>query len=63
MSRPAEYGSVERLGDPVAYNRDLYGRSERERLRRINYARTKRGQPLASSLAEVALRRPMNPAQ
>lgn len=59
MSRPSRYASLDALGDPVAYNRDLYGRSERERLRRINYERAKRGKPLAKSLAEVPLRRPM----
>lgn len=45
--------------DPVAYNRDLYGRSDRERLRRINYTRAARGTPLVASLADVRLRRPM----
>jgi len=45
--------------DPVAYNRDIYGRSERERLRRINYTRAARGAPLVASLAETRLRRPM----
>lgn len=45
--------------DKVAHNRDLYGRSDRERLRRINYTRAARGAPLVASLADVRLRRPM----
>jgi len=45
--------------DPVEYNFDIYGRSERERLRRINYTRAARGAPLVTSLEDVQLRRPM----
>lgn len=45
--------------EEIAYNRALYAKSERERLRRINYDRAKRGKPLARSLDECALRRPM----
>jgi len=37
-------------------NRDLYRKSERERLRRINYTRTRRGMPTLSDLSETRLR-------
>jgi len=55
--RASDYSSL--VHDPVEYNRDIYGRSERERLRRINYTRAARGAPLVTSLADVRLRRPM----
>lgn len=47
------------IDDPVAYNRHLYGKSERERLRRINYSRVRRGRPVIASLSETTLRLPM----
>ena len=50
------------IDDPVAYNRELYGKSPRERLRRINYARRRLGYPEAKSLAECKLRIPVGPA-
>lgn len=59
MSRPTNYAALGTVSDPVGYNHDLYGRSERERLRRLNYSRAARGKPLVSSLDEVMLRRPM----
>lgn len=48
------------IDDPVAYNRDLYSRSPRERLRRINYTRARAGRPLAASLDECKLRVPLS---
>lgn len=46
--------------DPkIAYNRRLYAESERERLRRINYSRKRRGAPLIASLSETKLRIPL----
>jgi hypothetical protein len=47
------------LDDPTAYNRALYAKSERERMRRINYSRRARGAPEIASLSETTLRRPM----
>ena len=46
----------EEWADAVIYNRELYGKSERERLRRINYTRQRRGMPKLSSLSETRLR-------
>jgi hypothetical protein len=46
--------------DPVAYNRDIYARSSRERLRRINYSRRARGAPELASLSETKLRIPLS---
>ncbi|GGO96400.1 hypothetical protein [Stakelama pacifica] len=43
----------------VAYNRALYQKSPRERLRRINYDRKRRGAPLLNSLDETRLRIPL----
>ena len=48
------------IDDPVAYNKRLYAASPRERLRRINYDRARRGAPLISSLSETKLRIPLN---
>lgn len=45
--------------DRAAYARDLYARSERQRLYRINASRFQRGAPLISSLSETKLRKPM----
>lgn len=47
------------IDDPVAYNRRLYAKSPRERLRRINYDRKRRGAPLIASLEETTLRLPL----
>lgn len=47
------------MSEEVAYNRALYAKSERERLRRINYTRARRGAVLIATLADVTLRRPM----
>lgn len=57
MARETDY--TEPMVDPVVYNRELYGRSDRERLRRINYTRARRGAVLIATLADVTLRRPM----
>ena len=46
--------------EEVAYNRALYAKSPRERLRRINYDRARRGAPLISSLSETRLRIPLD---
>ena len=43
----------------IAYNRALYAKSERERLRRINDTRRRRGAPEIASLAEARLRLPL----
>lgn len=43
----------------VEYHRQLYRRSERERLYRINHARRQRGAPEIASLAETKLRIPL----
>lgn len=43
------------IDDPVAYNRELYAKSGRERLRRINYSRRRRGSAEIGSLAEAKL--------
>ena len=50
------------IDDPVAYNRELYAKSGRERLRRINYSRRQRGTPEIASLADVKLRLPVSGA-
>ncbi len=47
------------IDDPVAYNKQLYAKSPRERLRRINYTRARRGVPLIASLDETRLRKPL----
>ncbi len=47
------------IDDPVAYNRELYAKSPRERLRRINYDRQRRGAPLIAALDETKLRLPL----
>ena len=47
------------IDDPVAYNKALYAKSPRERLRRINYDRRRRGAPEIASLAETTLRIPV----
>lgn len=47
------------IDDPVTYNRELYAKSERERLRRINYSRRQRGAPEIASLSETTLRIPV----
>jgi hypothetical protein len=46
--------------DAVLYNRALYAKSPRERLRRINYARRQRGAPEIASLADTQLRVPLS---
>lgn len=43
----------------IAYNRALYAKSPKERLRRINYDRARRGSPLLASLDDARLRIPM----
>jgi len=45
--------------EQIAYNRGLYAKSPVERLRRINYARARRGAPLIASLDETVLRIPL----
>lgn len=45
--------------DEIAYNRALYAKSPRERLRRINYDRKRRGAPEIASLDETTLRIPV----
>lgn len=47
------------MSEAVVYNRALYAKSERERLRRINHARRQRGAPEIASLAETTLRIPL----
>lgn len=58
----ARFGNTAMLegAERVAYHRSLYQRSERERLRRINYTRAREGRPLAASLAECKLRVPLS---
>lgn len=46
--------------EEVIYNRALYAKSPRERLRRINYARARRGAPLINDLSETKLRVPLD---
>ena len=43
----------------VEYHRQLYRKSERERLYRINYTRRQRGMPEIASLDEARLRIPL----
>lgn len=45
--------------EEIAYNRALYQKSPRERLRRINYDRARRGAPLITSLSQARLRIPL----
>lgn len=46
--------------EEVAYNRSLYAKSDRERLRRINYTRKREGRPLLASLEQsTKLRLPL----
>jgi hypothetical protein len=45
--------------EEIEYNRELYRKSPRERLRRINYDRKRRGAPLITSLEEAKLRLPL----
>lgn len=47
------------MNEAVVYNRALYAKSPRERLRRINYDRKRRGAPLINSLDETNLRIPL----
>lgn len=50
------------MSDPtgiIAYNRALYAKSPRERLRRINYARRRQGYPEVTSLDQCKLRIPL----
>lgn len=47
------------IDDPVGYNRQLYAKSDRERLRRINYSRARRGSVLLACLSETTLRIPV----
>jgi hypothetical protein len=47
--------------EEVIYNRCLYAKSPRERLRRINYDRRRRGAPEIASLSETTLRIPLVP--
>jgi hypothetical protein len=48
--------------DEIAYNRALYAASPRERLRRINYTRQRRGMPVLASLGDAKLRLPVGGA-
>lgn len=43
----------------IEYHRQLYRKSERERLYRINHSRRQRGAPEIASLAETTLRIPL----
>lgn len=47
------------MSEEVAYNRALYAKSPRERLRRINYSRRQRGAPVLTDLAQSSLRIPL----
>jgi hypothetical protein len=48
------------IDDPVAYNRALYAKSPRERLRRINHSRRQRGSAEIASLADSKLVIPLS---
>ena len=45
--------------EQIVYNKALYAKSPRERLRRINYSRVRRGSPPIASLDETVLHIPL----
>lgn len=58
MGRPATFNTMTDA-ERVDYHRDLYRKSERHRLARINHSRRRRGAPEIASLAETKLRIPV----
>lgn len=62
MGRPCLPDGVRKVltdAERIEYHRQLYRKSERERLYRINHARRQRGAPEIASLAETKLRIPL----